>query len=90
MHQGELHPDDCAMKDGATQLGSKVVVEVTIHDWMEKVLLGGVGRRNLWKAYLDIFHQRYIYDKKMEGTVVFEFKTSYKYGIMACRENFYF
>lgn len=33
-----------AMGVGAMQLGPKLVVEVTVHDWIAKMSLGGVGR----------------------------------------------
>jgi len=32
------------MEDGVVQMGPKVVIEVIIHGWIMKILLGGVGR----------------------------------------------
>jgi len=67
---------------GATQSGPKVVIEVTIHDLIAKFSLGGIGRRHLWQKDLEIYCQRGIYDQKMEGIVRFEFKFTYKLGML--------
>lgn len=54
LRQEEVHPEGYTMADGVMQMGPKVVVEVTVHDWIEKIPLGGAGRQHLWKKYLDI------------------------------------
>lgn len=43
-------------------------------------MLEGEGRLHLWHKYSEIFCQRRIYDRNLEGMVRFEFKFSYKSG----------
>jgi len=59
----------------------KVIVGSTIDDWMEKISLKGEGKTHLWSISLEICYQRCINDRKLEGTVGFEFKFVYKYGM---------
>jgi len=66
------------MEDGATQMGPKVAIGISIHDLMDKHQSGGVGRHYLWRISLEICHQICIYYQNLGGTVRFEFKTSYK------------
>ncbi len=70
------------MEDGFVQVGPKVTIEVTIHDFMAQKWLRGVGRHYLWQISLEIFHQRCIYDPNLGGKVGFEFKTFYKLSIL--------
>jgi len=53
-----MNQKGCTMKDGATQPGPRVVVEVIAHDWIAKIPLRGAGRRHLWKKYVEIYRQR--------------------------------
>lgn len=78
-----------AMEDGVMQPNPKISIEVTIGDWTEKILLGGVGRWQLRKKSLKIYHRRWIYDKFMEGTIGFEFDNCYKYVLLFCKETFW-
>ena len=55
---GEVALDELRHGDGAAQLASEVVVEVTIHDLMAKNQSRGAGRHYLWKKSLEICRQR--------------------------------
>jgi len=54
------------MKDVVVQLGPKVAIEVTVHDWIAKISLAGADMRHLWWNFLDISRKICIYDPKME------------------------
>ena len=70
------------MKDSATQRGPKVAIAITIHDFMEKHELRGVGRNYLWRKYFEICFQRCIYYQNLGGMVRFEFKRPYKLQVV--------
>jgi len=60
----------------------KVTVGSTLDDSMEKFPLKGPGETHLWSTSLEICHQICINDWQLERTIVFEFKFTYKYGML--------
>lgn len=44
----------CAMENDVMQVGPKIIVEVTIHDFIAKKWLRGVGRHYLWRKFVKI------------------------------------
>jgi len=67
-----------------------VIVGSSLDDWMAIFPLKGVVGEHLRSISLEIYHQKHINDRDLEGIDGFEFKLGYKYNIPLYIQTPYF